>query len=84
MLLDPPYNVSLDHNGEPGQLQVSWKCDAPKFLEDDMMFTIRYSSTSLGQKIEEVLGDVFVVLNATPSSEGFTVERQHWLQRREE
>ncbi|XP_056894969.1 thrombopoietin receptor isoform X2 [Takifugu flavidus] len=63
LLLDPPYNVSMDHNGEPGQLQVSWKCDAPKFFEDDMMFMIRYTSTSLGQKIQEakdggILGSV--------------------------
>lgn len=52
--LDPPFNVFLDHNGEPGQLQVSWKSTAPKYFEDDMMFMIRYSSKSLGQKIKEV------------------------------
>nr|AAR25685.1 class I helical cytokine receptor number 22 [Tetraodon nigroviridis] len=57
--LDPPFNVSLDHNGEPGQLQVSWKSTAPKYFEDDMMFMIRYSSKSLGQKIKEAKqGDI--------------------------
>lgn len=52
--LDPPFNVSVDHNGEPGQLQVSWKSTAPKYFEDDMMFMVRYSSKSLGQKTKEV------------------------------
>lgn len=46
--------MSLDHNGEPGELQVSWKSEAPEFFADYMMFMIRYSSTSLGQKIKEV------------------------------
>lgn len=54
VLLDPPSNVSLDHNGEPGQLQVSWNSPAPRYFEDDMMFMIRYSSKSLGQTIKEV------------------------------
>lgn len=47
VLLEPPSRVSLQPNGLVGQLQVSWKPEAPKYFEDNLMFKIRYASKGL-------------------------------------
>ncbi|XP_041863161.1 thrombopoietin receptor [Melanotaenia boesemani] len=52
-LLDPPWNVSLDPNGNVGQLQVSWHTEYEKYMEEGKKYRIRYSSNSLGEKTVE-------------------------------
>uniref|UniRef100_A0A3Q3VU13 Fibronectin type-III domain-containing protein n=1 Tax=Mola mola TaxID=94237 RepID=A0A3Q3VU13_MOLML len=52
-LLEPPSNVSLHQTGQVGQLHVSWHSKALKYFEDNMMYLIRYSSKSKGQKTKE-------------------------------
>uniref|UniRef100_A0A8C2XRJ1 MPL proto-oncogene, thrombopoietin receptor n=1 Tax=Cyclopterus lumpus TaxID=8103 RepID=A0A8C2XRJ1_CYCLU len=52
-LLDPPFSVFLHHNGQAGQLQVSWHTKVSKYCKDDVMYRIRYSSKGLGEKIKE-------------------------------
>ncbi|XP_069009211.1 thrombopoietin receptor [Embiotoca jacksoni] len=54
LLLDPPFNVSLYPNGQVGQLQVSWQTALLKYLEDDVIYRIQYSSSVLGEKTKEV------------------------------
>ncbi|CAN9500682.1 unnamed protein product [Ophioblennius macclurei] len=53
VLLEPPFNVSLQPNGEVGQLMVSWRTKVPKYLESSMMHRIQYSSRTLEKKIKE-------------------------------
>ncbi|XP_068563778.1 thrombopoietin receptor [Cebidichthys violaceus] len=53
LLLDPPFSVSLNQNGQAGQLQVSWHTKDSKYFEEHVMYRIRYSSKSLGVKIKE-------------------------------
>ncbi|XP_070688574.1 thrombopoietin receptor [Pempheris klunzingeri] len=43
-LLDPPSNVSLNQNGQAGQLQVSWYSRVPKYLQHNVIYRIRYSN----------------------------------------
>ncbi|KAL6108284.1 mpl [Pungitius sinensis] len=51
-LPDPPFSVSLLQNGQPGQLQVSWRTNVSKYCEDDMS-RIQYSSKGLGEQTVE-------------------------------
>ncbi|XP_041790524.1 thrombopoietin receptor isoform X2 [Chelmon rostratus] len=51
-LLDPPFNVSLHQNGQPGQLQVLWALNVSKYISNDVIYRIRYSS-ELGWKTKE-------------------------------
>ncbi|XP_031715687.1 thrombopoietin receptor isoform X1 [Anarrhichthys ocellatus] len=53
LLLDPPFSVSLNQNGQAGQLEVSWHIKVTKYFEGHVMYKIRYSSNSLGEKIKE-------------------------------
>ncbi|KAK2835219.1 hypothetical protein Q5P01_015703 [Channa striata] len=52
MLLDPPFNVSLQQNDAAGQLQVSW-CRKGKVYCSNIVHKIRYSTRSLGQVTKE-------------------------------
>ncbi|XP_029284881.1 thrombopoietin receptor [Cottoperca gobio] len=52
-LLRPPFSVSLHQNGQAGQLQVSWHTKISKYWKNDVMYRIRYSSKSLGEKTKE-------------------------------
>ncbi|XP_037325161.2 thrombopoietin receptor [Pungitius pungitius] len=52
-LLDPPFSVSLLQNGQPGQLQVSWRTNVSKYCEEDITSRIQYSSKGLGQQSVE-------------------------------
>uniref|UniRef100_A0A3Q3MCW4 MPL proto-oncogene, thrombopoietin receptor n=1 Tax=Labrus bergylta TaxID=56723 RepID=A0A3Q3MCW4_9LABR len=45
-----PFNVSLHQNGEPGQLQVSWRSTVLKYCADTVMYEMKYSSKGLGEK----------------------------------
>ncbi|XP_033476727.2 thrombopoietin receptor isoform X1 [Epinephelus lanceolatus] len=54
-LLDPPFNVSLHHNGQAGQLQVSWQAKLPEYWDDKVMYRIRYSSKGLGEMTKEAM-----------------------------
>ncbi|XP_071342513.1 thrombopoietin receptor isoform X2 [Trachinotus anak] len=51
-LLDAPYSVSLNQNGQAGQLLVSWQTKIPTYCVD-VMNRIRYSSQGLGEKTKE-------------------------------
>ncbi|KAM9358421.1 thrombopoietin receptor [Symphorus nematophorus] len=58
-LLDPPYNVSLQKNGQAGQLQVSWKSNVDIYRTNYMKYMIRYSCKGLGEKKKEAKeGDI--------------------------
>ncbi|XP_072245162.1 thrombopoietin receptor [Leuresthes tenuis] len=52
-LLDPPFDVSLNPNGNVGQLQVSWQTKYMTYMEPNKQYRIRYSSGSLHNKTEE-------------------------------
>ncbi|XP_020489416.2 thrombopoietin receptor [Labrus bergylta] len=63
-LMHPPFNVSLHQNGEPGQLQVSWRSTVLKYCADTVMYEMKYSSKGLGEKtkMEVEEGDVLDLL----------------------
>ncbi|XP_042370422.1 thrombopoietin receptor isoform X2 [Plectropomus leopardus] len=59
LLVDPPFSVSLHHNGRAGQLQVSWQTNVMKYWKDYMRSMVRYFSKGLGEKTKEAkTGDI--------------------------
>ncbi|XP_070764922.1 thrombopoietin receptor [Enoplosus armatus] len=68
-LLDAPFNVSLHQNGQAGQLQVSWHTKVSKYLEDNVMYRIRYSSKGLGEKTKEEAKEGDILDSLVPGEE---------------
>ncbi|XP_061594977.1 thrombopoietin receptor [Cololabis saira] len=54
LLLDSPFNVSLDPNGRVGELQVSWHTKSTPYIKDNLMYKIIYSSKAVGNITKEV------------------------------
>ncbi|XP_045905315.1 thrombopoietin receptor isoform X2 [Micropterus dolomieu] len=69
ILLDPPFNVSLQQNGQVGQLQVSWHTDVSKYMKGNVMYRIRYSSKGLGEKTKDEAKEGDVLVSLVPGEE---------------
>lgn len=53
VLLDPPFDVTLDADGQVGQLKVFWRAIIPQYYESNSLYKIRYSSGG-SERIKEV------------------------------
>ncbi|XP_077390588.1 thrombopoietin receptor [Festucalex cinctus] len=70
ILLDAPFNVSLHHNGKPGQLKVSCLTNVPKYWEDKLQYRIRYTSKGPGERTKEGIDKLDdLVLSLVPGEE---------------
>ncbi|XP_073333296.1 thrombopoietin receptor [Pagrus major] len=59
LLLNPLFNVSLHHTGKVGQLKVFWQSNILEKQKNNMIYRIRYSSKTLGEKTKEAKeGDI--------------------------
>lgn len=43
VLLDPPANVTVTNTTKQGQLNVTWVPPPLKYMDDSMMYEVRYS-----------------------------------------
>ncbi|XP_047444125.1 thrombopoietin receptor [Mugil cephalus] len=69
VLLDPPFNVSLQLGDQIGQLKVSWQAK-PTTFNEDIMHKIRFSSRGLGERIKEANNPEDSILDSlTPGEE---------------
>ncbi|XP_028258950.1 thrombopoietin receptor [Parambassis ranga] len=71
VLLDPPFNVSLNPNDQAGQLRVSWH--AQHLQDQENSVKIQYSSRSLGEKTRMTKSSTDDVLDSLVSGEEIEV-----------
>ncbi|XP_035508878.1 thrombopoietin receptor [Morone saxatilis] len=68
-LLDPPFNVSVHHNDQAGQLRVSWTSNKSRYWKNYVSYRIQYSSKGLGEKIKEPKEDYYILDSLVPGEE---------------
>ncbi|XP_076844747.1 erythropoietin receptor [Brachyhypopomus gauderio] len=73
-LLDPPANLSAVSTGKPGQLNVSWLPPALKYMDDSMMYEVRYGVEGRGRRKEMVKGITSLTLRGLHPSTIYKVE----------
>ncbi|NP_001036799.1 erythropoietin receptor precursor [Danio rerio] len=63
LLTDPPRNVTVWSSGKEGQLNVSWLPPAVKYIDDSLIYEVRYAveDSHMG-KVEETKASTMLVL----------------------
>ncbi|KAG7505939.1 erythropoietin receptor-like [Solea senegalensis] len=69
-LLDPPANVTVSSTGKQGQLNVSWVPPSLKYMDDSMMYEIRYApaDSHVGQVEEARAGSELILTDLQPGT----------------
>ncbi|XP_026862445.2 erythropoietin receptor [Electrophorus electricus] len=73
-LLDPPANLSVVSTGKLGQLNVSWLPPALKYMDDSMMYEVRYVVEGSARKTEVVMGNTRLTLRGLQPSSKYEVQ----------
>lgn len=74
-LLDPPANVTVGSTGQQGQLNVSWVPPPLKYMDDSMMYEVRYSTvdSNVG-KVEVARASSELILRGLEPGRKYRVE----------
>ncbi|XP_077069860.1 erythropoietin receptor isoform X1 [Siphateles boraxobius] len=74
IFVDPPRNLTVMSSGKEGQLNVSWLPPPLKYMEDSMIFEVRYAveGSQMG-KVEEMKASTMLVLRDLQSSTRYKV-----------
>lgn len=72
-LLDPPANVTVVKTGQRGQLNVTWLPPALKYMDDSMMYEVRYGMEGNPMRKETVKATTKLTLRGLQPSSKYKV-----------
>ncbi|XP_067278409.1 erythropoietin receptor [Pseudorasbora parva] len=74
LFLDPPRNLTVMSSGKEGQLNVSWLPPPLKYMDDSMIYEVRYAveGSHMG-KVEEVKASTVLVLRGLQAGTRYKV-----------
>ncbi|XP_073721302.1 erythropoietin receptor-like [Misgurnus anguillicaudatus] len=74
LLLDPPRNLTVVSSGKEGQLNVSWLPPPLKYMDDSMIYEVRYAveGSHMG-KVEEIKASTMLILRGLKPGTSYKV-----------
>ncbi|XP_078091043.1 erythropoietin receptor [Mustelus asterias] len=70
VILDPPSNITVQRTEKPDQLHIKWSAPQLKYLENTLMYEVKFSSVgSSVQKVETIKKTEFLILGLKSQTE---------------